>query len=669
MFQLFQKPSAYVTNRIESSVPRSRPIVRTRLAFENAPESDPFQKFIEVSATQLEQGNEDQFFISKDMIVRSGEYSGNKITDKKSMTEEELRAWELMQEANKISSITSVTSNAKDLQSLLTAKQQDRNTSIIKSATAMEPSLMLPPAPPLRIASTVSGYRNSTASASAAASESALIEVDLSNKSTDGGDYECENDGEAAETQSLTIDEDEAVTSAVDYPSNESNLFLSQSQRTQTSELSNAGSATASRFGLGSSRNASLGSFSEKKTMSQAQTQPLPVPASTPTVDGHGAINHSQLSSSSGFSMTQRLQALSKVSSIQKVKEERSRQISLEIKNFCGTFKLMFIMIIISFLFSHFLLFFLSCFADSYLEDEAQQHLPEHPMIELRRFLESWHSRGGLRGIAQLHPFQSELLALVDGNLQYDVPLSLKKLALVTMQCLVSDASLMNSYETVAKQLMTGLLKRSRDAMEATAKGNANVTSSVALSHANASSSAQQSSSLLAQAAARKVQAANAAARVSASGILGGENVDNLGSKRAKLLLQLGKANPQPGSSTTTRPSHAEGSAKPTEKVSLLDKLKEFDRSENSLITGSKKFSQQPQQQQNKRITNVKCSICMEEDDPLRAQCGHVCCKSCWMKQFKMRSVCPICRTATDTSQLARIRVAASSSSSSSSLK
>lgn len=278
-----------------------------------------------------------------------------------------------------------------------------------------------------------------------------------------------------------------------------------------------------------------------------------------------------------------------------------------------------------------------------------------------------------------MHPFQSELLALIDGHLQGDIPLSLKKTALQSMSCLVSDASLMNAYETEARQQMTLLLKRARDALE----GKAPTTTASSSSSSSSSSfgggglsATQQPPSILAQAAARKVQAANAAARAQTFGVMGSENIDDAaGSKRAKLILQMSKAtSAKPPSSQPTAaaavaaaalPSGTEGDKK--KGSSLLEKLKEIDRPIGgpALIGGGKKFGTKPQQPV--RVANVKCSVCMEEEEPLRAQCGHVCCKACWMKQLKIRAMCPICRTATDQSQLARIRVASSSSSSSSS--
>lgn len=267
-----------------------------------------------------------------------------------------------------------------------------------------------------------------------------------------------------------------------------------------------------------------------------------------------------------------------------------------------------------------------------------------------------------------MHPFQSELMTLVDGNLQYDVPVSLKKKALMTMSCLVSDASLMPSYETIAKQQMSVLLKRARDLMEST--GSSAGTSSTVRDGA-ALTGPQSSSSILAQAAARKVQAANAASRAQALSVMGTENVDNSGgSKRAKLMLQLSKVASQSKFPPSQEGAKSAQTNQPKatavaggEKFSLLEKLKEMDRSDGLGVVGTKKFGSKPQQQP-QRVANIKCSICMEEEDPLRAPCGHVCCKACWLKQLKIRAICPVCRSGIDQSQLARIRLASSSSSS-----
>lgn len=61
------------TNGSGSSRPNNRSVT---LNYEKR-EKDPFEKFIEVSSTQLAQGGDDQFFISKDMIVSTGTLQGS----------------------------------------------------------------------------------------------------------------------------------------------------------------------------------------------------------------------------------------------------------------------------------------------------------------------------------------------------------------------------------------------------------------------------------------------------------------------------------------------------------------------------------------------------------------------------------------------------------------
>jgi hypothetical protein len=357
--------------------------------------------------------------------------------------------------------------------------------------------------------------------------------------------------------------------------------------------------------------------------------------------------------------MTQRIQALSKGVATQHAKDERQKRVALEVKAFLGTWHLASALLCSALLCSDRWELLLSC------ADEAQQYVSERVFAELKRFIDSWRQRGGLRGVGQMHPFQSELLALIDGHLQGDIPLSLKKTALQSMSCLVSDVSLMTAYETEARQQMTLLLKRARDALEGKAPATATASSSSS-SSLSGGPAMPQPPSILAQAAARKVQAANAAARAQTFGVMGSENIDDAaGSKRAKLILQRSKASSQPPAATALPPpGTAEGDKKGS---SLLEKLKEMDRPVGGgpVLIGSKRFGTKPQQPV--RVAHVKCSVCMEEEEPLRAQCGHVCCKACWMKQLKIRAMCPICRTATDQSQLARIRVASSSSSTTSS--
>eukprot|EP01033_Poteriospumella_lacustris_P001350 gene1349-985_t len=431
---------------------RPRPFpARTRLAYEPA-EADPFQKFIEVSGTQLANCAEDQFFISKDMIVRSGTQptGGGGGAAGLTMTEEELRVWEKLQETSTVLAPHPANKAAiasKDLKALLSLQSDARGVTAADAPPANTTTSMLPP-PPAKRSMFSSGSSSSGQGIPAAAGFMRSQRM---------------NDG------------DEVVVDLVD----DSPVSSSSSQRLP-------------------------------------ETQPLL---------WAGADD-----------------------------------------DLCTT------------------------------DDEAQQYVSERVFAELKRFIDSWRQRGGLRGVGQMHPFQSELLALIDGHLQGDIPLSLKKTALQSMSCLVSEVSLMTAYETEARQQMTLLLKRARDALEGKAPATATASSSSS-SSLSGGPAMPQPPSILAQAAARKVQAANAAARAQTFGVMGSENIDDAaGSKRAKLILQRSKASSQPPAATALPPTGtAEGDKKG---LSLLEKLKEMDRPVGGgpVLIGSKRFGTKPQQ-------------------------------------------------------------------------
>lgn len=273
--------------------------------------------------------------------------------------------------------------------------------------------------------------------------------------------------------------------------------------------------------------------------------------------------------------------------------------------------------------------------------------MSERGWLELKRWVDGWRQRGGLRSIAQIAPFQSDLIGIFD---RYESDPALRQQALQTLLCLVSDPSIVEAYKTQASQRSLAQNKRPLSAVTSSSTSS---SSSSGPSQANTQPTLKISS--------KGMDVSGFGGKASFGGrssvAVTSEDIENMGSKRAKRMLMLSSARPSGGSSSTSSSSASDIPSSQSQKPSLLSKLRELGKPESLAVkTMAPQVMLAPQ-----KIAHVKCSICMEADDPLRAQCGHICCKDCWQKQLKVKAVCPICRTATTTDQLYRIRIASSS--------
>lgn len=280
--------------------------------------------------------------------------------------------------------------------------------------------------------------------------------------------------------------------------------------------------------------------------------------------------------------------------------------------------------------------------------DDAKAQMSERGCLELKRWIEGWRQRGGLRSIAQIAPFQSDLIGIFD---RYESDPALRQQALQTLLCLVSDPSIVEAYKTQASQRNLAQNKRPLSA----------VTSSSSSGPSQGNTQPIPSLTI----PSKGVDVTGFGSKASFGGrpsvAVSSEDIENMGSKRAKRMLMLSSARSTGGSTSASSTSigapDVSSSQSQSQKPTLLSKLRELGKPESLAVkTMAPQVMLAPQ-----KIAHVKCSICMEADDPLRAQCGHICCKDCWQKQLKVKAVCPICRTATTTEQLYRIRIASSS--------
>jgi hypothetical protein len=149
---------------------------------------------------------------------------------------------------------------------------------------------------------------------------------------------------------------------------------------------------------------------------------------------------------------------------------------------------------------------------------------------------------------------------------------------------------------------------------------------------------------------------------------------EQIGSKRAKKMMQLSSGSSKP-LFTSSKPilstgideqqnneNHPNSSSSsssiyppPPPKLNILTKLRELEKVEHII---GKSSNNNNNHSTNKKVQNiVKCAVCFTSEEILRAECGHVCCKSCWLQQLKIKAICPICRQPTEQAQLFRIRI------------
>ena len=139
--------------------------------------------------------------------------------------------------------------------------------------------------------------------------------------------------------------------------------------------------------------------------------------------------------------------------------------------------------------------------------------------------------------------------------------------------------------------------------------------------------------------------------------VVADDDVENLGSKRAKLLIQKSLQSQSQSSSVASNKLAAikqEPSTSSGPNDNFLSKMKEI-----SSFKGIKPGSSNVMSLQGSSSSSLlKCIICKEQaQEACAARCGHICCQVCWTQWLKVKSACPLCRHPTTIDSITKIKI------------
>lgn len=156
--------------------------------------------------------------------------------------------------------------------------------------------------------------------------------------------------------------------------------------------------------------------------------------------------------------------------------------------------------------------------------------------------------------------------------------------------------------------------------------------------------------------------------------VLGDEDIHNLGSKRAKLLLQRSGGTlpppPPPGTSSSENafaaPLAIDVSQPSSTSSSQHFHNKPFVPKEEDLLSKLQKISSMQftkslpvhmlSHTTSNTIQQLACAVCKEvANQPCAAKCGHICCQSCWLSWLKIKTACPVCRSLVNVNTVTKI--------------
>lgn len=160
--------------------------------------------------------------------------------------------------------------------------------------------------------------------------------------------------------------------------------------------------------------------------------------------------------------------------------------------------------------------------------------------------------------------------------------------------------------------------------------------------------------------------------------VVGEEDIGNIGSKRAKLLLNnIQRSQPQPSaysssSAAFTVPADSAADNALNQSVTnnnntIIGGAKPFVPSEDDLMSKLHKISKLQftrtvpahhlsHPNSSVMIQQLACIVCKEvATQPCASKCGHICCQNCWLSWLKIQKVCPLCRQPVDVNTITRI--------------
>lgn len=312
------------TNGSGSSRPNNRSVT---LNYEKR-EKDPFEKFIEVSSTQLAQGGDDQFFISKDMIVSTGTLQGSvpargnhtlrNHEASKSEDDFSTSSSQLMSSDNRSQAVDVA---PKDLKSLINRLKRPDTSTLSDNGHALK-----------RNGSLNQRDRESLPQHSSTSVSSAVVTSSSANQTE-------RRIVRNMDTVDLVDDTDDAIFGAdsdsVDVSSTQSTITMSQ----PTSKFGFAGlfsQASASS----SSKGISIGGHGNTARAIDFASDISSVPSTQFIMSQPDSTSSKTVARMAppSLSMSQRLSSASRVNQQQHAREEREKIVALEIRGLLGKF-------------------------------------------------------------------------------------------------------------------------------------------------------------------------------------------------------------------------------------------------------------------------------------------------------------------------------------------
>lgn len=245
----------------------------------------------------------------------------------------------------------------------------------------------------------------------------------------------------------------------------------------------------------------------------------------------------------------------------------------------------------------------------------------------------------------QIKKFQVDLAKII-----LPLPDDVKLKVASDLVCLITDRNARQAYSDMLKQhFPSSGQKRKVDSTDEDA-------TAAATQHLPSSSSSSSSSISLAY----------------LKDVVAEDDVENVGSKRAKLLIQKSLQSQSKASNDimsklahikqegnksqlTTDDNTASQGSFSNQKDSFLSKLKEISSFQGVKAVGT---SNAMNLNANSSSSLLKCIICKEQaNNACAARCGHICCQTCWTHWLKVKSACPLCRHPTTIDSITKIRI------------